>query len=265
MVGAYADGVTWEKTRGAAARVTELEHTGSTNADMASRAAIDALPHLSVLLTRDQRSGRGRLDRQWRAPVGASLAVSVLVRVDGVPFASRGWIPLIAGAAMARAVRAQAVGHPVGAKWPNDVLVAGRKICGILVEATADLSTVIIGSGINTRMTAEELPVPTATSFATIGTQCDEDVLLADYLRELDRQLAALTEAGGDAERAGVRRDVVDGCITIGQSVRVMMPAGDDLLGTAEDLDADGRLVVRTTDGPVPVAAGDVVHVRPAE
>ncbi|WP_240423754.1 biotin--[acetyl-CoA-carboxylase] ligase [Microbacterium halotolerans] len=257
--------MTWEKTRGAAASVTELEHTGSTNADLASRAAMDVLPHLSVLLTRDQRSGRGRLDRQWRAPAGAALAVSVLVRVDGVPFASRGWIPLIAGAAMARAVGAQLVGYPVGAKWPNDVLVAGRKICGILVEATADLGTVIIGSGINTRMTAQELPVPTATSFAASGIRCDEDRLLADYLRELDRRLGALTEAGGDAERAGVRRDVVEGCITLGQSVRVMMPAGDDLLGRAEDIDADGRLVVRTPKGPVSVAAGDVVHVRPAE
>ena len=249
--------MTWQRTRGIAAEVTELAHTGSTNADLRERAASGALPHLTVLLTRDQRSGRGRLDRQWQAPAGASLAVSALVRVERIPLELRGWLPLAAGAAMARAIGAQLPGRAVGAKWPNDILVDGAKICGILAEAAPDMRSVIIGTGINTRMAEAELPVPTATSFAVLGAVCDEDDLLARYLRELDRMIAAL--AAGES----IREQVLETLITVGQSVRVMMPSGDDLVGEATGLDADGRLQVRTASGVEAVSAGDVVHVRP--
>jgi len=253
----------WDRTGRAAAEVIELESAPSTNAVLAERARAAELPHLTVLLTRHQTAGRGRLDRVWTAPPGASLAVSVLLRTDGVPFASRGWIPLIAGAAMARAAGAQLPGHRVGAKWPNDTLVDGRKICGILAEGTE--SGVIVGSGINTRMTAEQLPVPTAASFAALGVDVDEDALLADYLGALDGMLAALAAAGGDADAAGVRQRVIDSCVTLGQEVRVMMPEGtDDIVGTAVSLSHEGHLVVAAAEGDVAVSAGDVVHVRPA-
>src|SRR6478609_9336325 len=107
-------------------RVQVVDATDSTNADVVRHAteSPDAWPHLSLLLTTDQRAGRGRLDRTWVAPPGTALAVSVLVRVPGLPAVSRGWIPLVAGAAMTRAVAAQlrGTGHRAGLKWPNDVL-----------------------------------------------------------------------------------------------------------------------------------------------
>ncbi|HCM49247.1 MAG TPA: biotin--[acetyl-CoA-carboxylase] ligase, partial [Microbacterium sp.] len=113
-----------------AGRLDVVPYTGSTNADLLAAVAVepDAYPHLSVLVTDDQRAGRGRLDRTWTAPAGAALAISVLVRVSGIPADQRGWVPLIAGAAMTRALRGQfapdaAEGGPrVGLKWPNDVL-----------------------------------------------------------------------------------------------------------------------------------------------
>jgi len=247
----------FERARAVAGRWRQVDATGSTNADLVAAAAADAgLPHLTVLLTRDQRAGRGRLDRVWRAPAGAALAVSVLVRVPDVPVAARGWIPLAAGAAMARAVARQLPGHDVGVKWPNDVLVGARKICGILAEGTGSLDAVVIGSGVNTAMRAEELPVPTATSFAALGAACDEDALVADYLAELDRLLSALG-AGGEAA-ADVRAAVSGSCVTLGRAVAVSLPDGSTLRGTAAALDEDGRLVV---DGRA-VSAGDVVHVR---
>src|SRR5690606_35602634 len=109
-------------------RLQVRERTGSTNADLVAAAAADPAgwPHLSVLLTTDQTAGRGRLDRTWTTAPGTALAVSTLVRVPHLPFASRGWIPLIAGAAMTRAVAAQLPDHTVRLKWPNDVLVDGR-------------------------------------------------------------------------------------------------------------------------------------------
>lgn len=248
-------------------RVQVVETTDSTNADVvaAADAAPGSWPHLSLLLTTDQRAGRGRLDRTWIAPPGTALAVSVLVRVPDLPIASRGWIPLIAGAAMTRAVREQLRGtdHDAALKWPNDVLVHGDKICGILAEVVpAQPDAVVVGAGVNTRMPRTDLPVATATSFEALGLECDDDRLLADYVRVLDEQLAALTAAGGDAAASGVLAGIEALCSTLGADVVVALPDGSRLEGRAERIDADGRLVVVADEVPTAVSAGDVVHVR---
>jgi BirA family biotin operon repressor/biotin-[acetyl-CoA-carboxylase] ligase len=249
------------RTRGLASRVEVLEETGSTNADLRERSA-DAVgwPHLSLLVTADQTAGRGRLDRTWVAPAGSALAISVLLR-RLPPAAARGWIPLAAGVAMADAVAAQLPGHDVTVKWPNDVLVDGRKICGILAEATVD--SVIVGTGVNTAMPASALPVPTAISFAVLGVEADEDRLIADYLQRLGALLDALSEAG-DAIASGLHAAVTARCATIGLAVRVSLPGDRMLEGTATALDRDGRLVVVADGVEHAVSAGDVVHVRPA-
>jgi len=248
-----------------APRLVVVESTGSTNRDLVAAVAGEpgAWPHLAVLLTTDQRAGRGRLDREWVAPAGAALAVSVVVRVV-LPPRARGWIPLVAGAAMTRAVAAQAApaGHTVGLKWPNDVLVDGRKVCGILAEAVPGTDAVVVGAGVNTRMPESALPVPTATSFAALGLEADEDALLAGYLAALDEQLRALAAAGGDASAAGVRAELEALCLTLGRDVSVSLPDGTTLTGRAQRIDADGRLVVVAGADEVPAAAGDVVHVR---
>ncbi|WP_164233493.1 biotin--[acetyl-CoA-carboxylase] ligase [Microbacterium hydrocarbonoxydans] len=249
-------------SRRIAARLEVLPETGSTNADLRALAAdAAAWPHLSVLLTEHQTAGRGRLDRVWTAPAGSSVAISTLLRrlpeID-----VRGWIPLAAGAAMADAVAAQLPGHDVSVKWPNDVLVDGRKICGILAEATAD--AVIVGTGVNTAMTATELPVPTATSFAALGVQADVDRMLADYLRALDDLVAELATTG-DAVRSGLHGAVTARCGTLGLDVRISLPGDRILEGVATSLDADGRLLVVADGAEHTVSAGDVVHVRPAE
>lgn len=248
-------------------RLQVTESTGSTNADVvaAASASPDEWPHLSVLLTTDQRAGRGRLDRTWTAPAGTALAVSTLVRVPSLPNFSRGWIPLIAGAAMTRAVAAQVRGtmHTAGLKWPNDVLIDGRKICGILAEVVAGQpDAVVVGAGVNTRMEIVDLPVDTATSFTALGLVCDEDQLLADYLRALDEQLTALAEAHGSAGISGVRAEIEALCTTLGRDVVVSLPDGTKLTGPAQRIDEDGRLVVASGGVETAVSAGDVVHVR---
>lgn len=246
---------------GVAPRIEVVSRTGSTNADLREHSAdLAHWPHLSVLLTRDQTSGRGRLDRTWVAPAGAALAISVLLRTLPVDPASRGWIPLAAGVAMADAVAAQLPGLDVAVKWPNDVMVDGRKICGVLAEATTD--AVIVGAGVNTAMTVEQLPVPTATSFAAHGVDVDEDRLLTAYLERLEALLSALL-AGGGAVASGLHDAVTARCATLGQAVRVSLPAGRTLEGTATALDAEGRLLVDVGGVAHEISAGDVVHVRP--
>ncbi|WP_439591572.1 biotin--[acetyl-CoA-carboxylase] ligase [Microbacterium sp.] len=249
-------------------RVQVAETTDSTNADVVRHAteAPDAWPHLSVLLTTDQRAGRGRLDRTWVAPAGTAIAVSTLVRVPRIAYAARGWIPLIAGAAMTRAISGQlrGTGHSATLKWPNDVLLDGKKLCGILAEVVpGHPDSVVIGAGVNTSMTAADLPVDTATSFAAAGLEADEDRLVADYLTALDEQLSALAEAIGNASVAGVRGEIEALCSTLGHDVVVHLPGGELLAGRAQRLDEDGRLVVVEPLGnETAVSAGDVVHVR---
>lgn len=251
-----------------AGRLDVVRHTGSTNTDLLAAVAEqpDAYPHLSVLVTDDQRAGRGRLDRTWTAPAGAALAISVLVRVPGIPAVQRGWVSLIAGTAMTLAIRDQfppenAGGNSrVALKWPNDVLIDGAKVCGILSQMLpGEPDAIVVGAGVNTRMTPGQLPVPTATSLAIVGADVDLDRLLADYLQGLRRMLAAAVSAAGGV---GVRAEVRELCATLGSEVRVMLPDERTLEGRATGLDEAGRLIVAVGGESVPVAAGDVIHVR---
>lgn len=260
--------LTFAQSAAYAPRLDVLASTGSTNADLV--AAVSTAPYEwpegSVLLTTDQRRGRGRLDREWTTPPGSALAVSVLVHADGVPMEARGWLSLIAGMAMTRAVARvlQGTPHTAQLKWPNDVLVDGKKICGILAEAvrTDDVDAIVIGAGLNTAMTAEQLPTSTATSFAALGVDVDVDLLLSAYLFTLEERWGALRATGGNPYTAGVHAEVVAVCGTLGRQVRVHLP-GDALLeGEATGIDAHGRLEVTSADGVITVSAGDVVHVR---
>ena len=246
----------YPRTAAVAARLIVVPQSPSTNAQLRGQMADAA--HLTVLLTTHQTAGRGRLDRTWTTPAGSALAISVLLR--DLPAAdSYGWIPLAAGMAMADAVAAQLPDHEVGVKWPNDVLVDGRKICGILAEG-AD-GAVIVGAGVNTAMTAEQLPVETATSFAALGEEADLDRLAADFVVGLDQALVNLI-AAGDADSAGLRVAMEARCLSLGRPVEVSLPDGTVLRGTAVGLAADGRLIVDSDGERRAVAAGDVVHAR---
>jgi BirA family biotin operon repressor/biotin-[acetyl-CoA-carboxylase] ligase len=148
------------------------------------------------------------------------------------------------------------------------VLLDGGKLSGILAEVVpGDPDAVVIGAGVNTRMTRADLPVETATSFAATGQEADEDRLLATYLGALDEQLAALTLAGGDAAASGVLGEVEALCTTLGSEVVVTLPDGTRLAGRAQRIDPSGRLVVVEgdrdgDDDEIAVSAGDVLHVR---
>lgn len=242
------------------------ERCASTNTELVARAGL--LPDLSVIATADQTAGRGRLGRVWSAPPGSALAVSLLVRHEGAPDAHRlGWLPLMAGVAVARAARSLGVDR-VGLKWPNDVLVddsAGSplKLSGILAELTPQGA--VVGAGLNLSMTRDELPVPTATSLVLQGVPHDAtlvDRALAATLRELLDVVARWRAAAGPAE---LRAVVEPELRTLGRAVRVDRPGLAPLLGTAVGLDDDGRLRVRSLaedDGIIAVAAGDVTHLR---
>jgi len=248
-----------------------VRETGSTNDDLVARAAV--LSDFSVVATGSQTAGRGRLGRVWVAPPGASLAVSVLLRPvlpGGEALEPRhfGWLPLIAGIAMTRAVQSLVPAERVGLKWPNDVQVDGLKISGLLAELVPAGDAVVMGAGLNLSLSRDQLPTPVSTSLSLSGVDLvgDElaDAALSAYLIALRELYTDFVRLGGDPVGSGVADELADLCTTIGQQVKVQLPGAPDLFGSAIGIDASGRLQVRSSlDGHVTaVAAGDVTHLR---
>jgi BirA family biotin operon repressor/biotin-[acetyl-CoA-carboxylase] ligase len=242
-----------------------VDRTGSTNADLLAAAAAGA-PDRTVLVARHQDAGRGRLGRGWVAPPGG-LTVSVLLRPGAVPPDRYGWLPLLGGLALHDVVRGLL---PVRSclKWPNDLLLGDgqRKAAGILAEATTgpDGTAVVLGVGLNVVGRPEELP-DGATSLAAEGAaEVDRGGLLVAFLLRLAERESAWRAAGGDL--GGLRADYRAACGSLGAEVRVELPGGMVVAGMAEDVDEDGRLLLLGADGNRrAVAAGDVVHLRPAD
>ncbi|MFB9372247.1 biotin--[acetyl-CoA-carboxylase] ligase [Kitasatospora albolonga] len=241
--------------------------TGSTNTDLAARAK-EGAPEGAVLIAEEQTAGRGRLERQWSAPARSGLFLSVLLRPKDVPVDRYGWLPILVGVAAAGAL-GRIAGLETGLKWPNDLqtVVDGeeRKLGGILTEL-AD-GAVVAGLGLNVSLREDELPVPTATSLALSGAAVtDRETLVRAVLREFAELYGEWVHTAGDPHASGLLPAYAARCTTLGRQVKVQLPGDRELLGEAVAVDGDGRLVVRTPDGTRhPVAAGDVVHVRPQQ
>ena len=250
LTGSLCRGGLWREVR-------VVEETASTNADVRAAAESGSAEGLVVIAER-QTGGRGRLDRQWESPARAGVLLSVLVRPE-VPASRLPLLPLLTGLAVTEAVRAVAE-LPAMVKWPNDVLVDGRKLGGILVERTPD-GAVVVGVGLNVSTRPEELPVPTATSLQIAGGATDRESLVKELLRAFERRYSVYVASSGAPESVlPAYREV---CETIGREVEVQLPDGASVRGTAVTVDDGGMLVVRGPDGIERAwSAGDVVHVR---
>lgn len=237
-----------------------VPETTSTNADVAAAARAGAGEGL-VVIAESQTGGRGRLGRQWASPPRAGLTFSLLLR-PSTPPSSWGWVPLLAGVALAEAVVEQTA-VPVRLKWPNDLLASdGAKLAGILAELPTGPSggVVVVGIGLNvTTRSAELKDLPTATSLACHGAaETDRGSLLPAILRKFEAGYAGWQAAGG-AQLASYPW----WCATIGRSVRLTLPGGREVTGEATGVDPAGRLEVRTPDGTLRAySAGDVEHLR---
>ena len=242
--------------------------TGSTNADAARLADADpGAPEGTVIIAEQQTAGRGRLDRTWQAPASSGVLLSLLLRPP-VEAARWTWLPLLAGVATVTAVR-QISGAYAGLKWPNDLVIdrpdaAGgpgpRKLGGLLLERTPG-GAAIIGIGLNVDLRPAELPTPAATSLVleTRGAVVAREDLIAALLAELDHVYARWITEPDDTWLAERYRAC---CVTLGRRVTVSLPDGRDLVGLAADIDVQGRLLVQTGGTALPIAAGDIVHLR---
>ncbi|QDY88857.1 biotin--[acetyl-CoA-carboxylase] ligase [Arthrobacter sp. UKPF54-2] len=262
------------------AQLSVVESTGSTNADLLHGVSVDprAYPDLTVLAAEYQSAARGRLDRHWEAPARSSVSVSIVLRpvnAEGrpLPTQSYSWLSLLAALALREALL-ETAGIPAELKWPNDVLVRGKKIAGILAQlgpmGDGAVPPVVLGTGLNVTLIAAELPVPTATSVLLEQPMTvDRTALLKSYLSRFATLYRSFCNADGDpaAGMAGgpsLHKRVEHVLTTLGKQVRAQLPGDHEIIGHATRLDDYGSLLVVDAGGHEHVVtAGDVVHLRP--
>jgi len=214
-----------------------LRLTDSTNArarELAGRGA----PHGTLVTAAEQSAGRGRQGRTWTAPAGRALLCSLVIR-DPPRL-----LPLAVGVAVAEV--AEVAGGDAQIKWPNDVLLSGRKVAGILVESRLQERWAVVGIGLNVALRDTDFPPDLRDRAGTLGLDPSAiEPTLDALLRTLERRLAGDAGAVLEAVRA---RDAL-----LGREVR-----WGGRVGTGAGIDEDGRLAVRTDDGEVRLDAGEV-------
>jgi BirA family biotin operon repressor/biotin-[acetyl-CoA-carboxylase] ligase len=239
-----------------------FQETTSTN-DVVEKLARDGVREGVVVFAESQTKGRGRLGRQWLSPAGQGLWFSVLLRPNfGPQEATR--LTVGAATAVLRALQSQ-TGLSPAVKWPNDILIGGKKVAGILTELSAELDRVnyvILGIGVDVNLSQGDFPPELrrlATSLSNeLGRPCDRAELAAEILRELDRDYARVCR--GEFEAVAVEWEAR--CATLGREV--LITVGDrQVRGWAEALDASGALLLRTQHGHLErIIGGDVTLAR---
>lgn len=227
----------------------------------------------TLIVADHQTDGRGRLNRPWFSPPGVNIYASLILRHTSPPQLV-GWIPLLSGLAIGQTIE-ESVGHPIELKWPNDLLVRGKKLGGILCETAADSDGkrwFVIGFGINVNESNEGFPQELSGKVTSLqresGHPWDRFFLLQKISTSLEDTLTELDERTITSLKTIYR----ERCTTIGQRVQVSFPDGSHLTGIAHSIGSQGQLQLSATssnfpdqfDRMVEVHSGDVSHVRPA-
>lgn len=228
--------------------IAYYERVGSTN-DLAREMARHGAPEGTMVVAEEQTAGKGRRGRSWTSPFAEGIFASLILRPTMSPFEAPK-LTLLAAVAVCQAIRA-ACGLEAVLKWPNDVQVEGKKVCGILVEMSAELDRVnyaVIGSGINANVRPESFPPEVQNSAGSLkeftGSHVDRVVLLVEYLQHLER----LYQQGLEDQFQTLIDEVRRLCITTGKWVAVHTNEGV-WEGRAVAIDDAGALVVVDTQG----------------
>ena len=245
--------LSWVNTQAVSQAFTYLDSVESTNTWLMDKTTVIAA---EVVLTWNQVGGRGRLNRRWVNQPGEGLALSVVVppilKENARKLAST-WIPLLAGAAVVKSVQSIGI-QDASMKWPNDVLVGGRKLAGILCEVRPD-GHVVAGVGINVRFSDHP---PDSRAISLDEVLKDPPSMLDDLVAGILRRLFQFVEADPSQQR-----DAVNSVLgTIGRDVQVLGRDGSTRTGRAVGLDEHGALLVQMTDGSTSVVtSSDIEHL----
>lgn len=246
-------------TKWMARNCIHLDSVDSTN-NYAKRIAEEGAADGTLVMAELQTGGKGRRGRSWSAAKGSNVMMTLLLRPKIRPeHASR--LTLLMAMAVADGIR-RVTGLEAGIKWPNDVVVHGKKVCGILTEMSTEvdyINHVVIGTGINVNQKLEEFPEEireTASSlYVELGSQVSRAALTVAVMESLERyyELFLQTE-----DLSALYEDYNRICVNCGHEIRVLEP-GNEYTGTTDGIDENGELVVRKTDGTVTrVYAGEV-------
>jgi BirA family transcriptional regulator, biotin operon repressor / biotin---[acetyl-CoA-carboxylase] ligase len=239
-----------------ARRVDFHEEIGSTQ-ERARELAHAGAPHGTLVISRVQIGGRGRLGRRWGSPSGG-LWISLILR-PRIPATRAPLITQAAAVGVAKALRT--LGVEARIKWPNDVLVSGRKICGILAESGLErsrLNFIVLGVGVNANLDRQDLQVSDreiTTIRSEIGRDVDLLVLLGSLLGALEFEVGRLEDFGAVLDDWRVLE------CTLGERVRARR-FGETLVGRAVDLSPNGALLLETATGTVELFEGEIEHLR---
>jgi BirA family transcriptional regulator, biotin operon repressor / biotin---[acetyl-CoA-carboxylase] ligase len=246
------------KTKVVGRDIRVFEETTSTN-DIIEKLARDKVKEGVVVFAESQTKGRGRLGRKWISPARKGLWFSILLRPDFSPQETT-QLTVASATALLRAIQLQ-TGLQPEIKWPNDILIHGKKVAGILTELSAELDRVkyvILGIGVDVNLNAGEFPTELrrlATSLKIeTGTHCNRAELAVQILRELDRDYQRICSGQFEA----VANEWEEHCSTIGHEI-VIRVGERQIRGRAESLAEDGALLLRTAHGHLErVTGGDV-------
>ncbi len=233
--------------------------TADSTMDIAHRLAQTGSPEGAVVFCEGQSKGRGRLGREWASPKGKGIYLSLILRPKILPTEAPK-ITLMSAIAVAKAIRKQTL-LPALIRWPNDILIDGRKVCGILTEMSAEVNTVkyiILGLGINVNTSKEALPKGATSLKIELGETVSRVELTKELLRQIEEQCLLFKEEGF-GEVVSEWRNLSS---MLGNRVKIVCQ-DKKLEGYAVDLDLSGALLVRRDSGfTEKVFAGDVILVR---
>lgn len=238
-----------------------FQETTSTN-DVADRLGRDGVKEGVVVFAESQTKGRGRLGRSWVSSQGKGLWFSVLLRPALSPQAAT-QMTIASGTALARALR-KAAGVECEIKWPNDILVRERKLCGILTEMSAELDKIkymVLGIGVNVNFEREDFPVELREIATSLAIESGRKFKRAEVAAEILRQLEVDYARIRSGQFESVASEWEDHCTTIGRNVEIA--CGKRVVnGRAESLDREGALLVRTQHGHLERIIGGDVSLR---
>lgn len=247
-----------------------FDELASTNTFALERAKEHATPG-TIILADQQTAGRGRLNRTWFSPAESNIYGSLLFIHDNT-IQHPGWIPLMAGVTIAQALETQ-TGIPIHLKWPNDLLIAERKVGGLLCESfnyEGKNKCVVIGFGINVNLSQSEFPQDLRDKATSLQIQCqrqlDREVLIMQIITSLEKGWEDLTSKGHQTWLLEYKNR----CSTIGQTIQIHFPDGSQLQGRAHSIGEHGqlRIIPSPSDSNNQSArirdihSGEILHIR---
>lgn len=237
-----------------------IDSTNNLGKKLANEGCADGL----LLVAEEQGAGKGRLSRGWISPYAKGLWFSIVLKPTFLPQeASK--CTLLAAVAIVKAIN-KLKGVKAAIKWPNDILLLGRKLVGVLTEMNAEfghINYIVIGIGINTNATPDDYPDEVKPLAVSIADAAEEPFTRVELLCDILKNLEDLYEQACKEGFAPVFEEWRKYSCTLGQEVKVIAP-GETYFGTAVDIDEEGLLIVRKVDGSIEkVVAGDV-SIRPA-